>query len=112
NLRATARRNGKGICRVLDTRKFPPSSCADLIRASIPFVKGFYEAGWIAGSSPAMTRSFARHARPCAGHPRLVSSCGKDVDGRDKPGHDARKTHGLCSTPLRVQIQPADARND
>jgi gamma-glutamyl AIG2-like cyclotransferase len=29
-----------------------------------------------------------RHARPCAGHPRLSSRDGKDVDGRDKPGHD------------------------
>jgi peptide/nickel transport system ATP-binding protein len=28
-----------------------------------------------------------RHARPCAGHPRLANS-DKDVDGRDKPGHD------------------------
>src|SRR2546425_1234943 len=28
-----------------------------------------------------------RHARPCAGHPRLSCCCGKDVDGRDKPGH-------------------------
>ncbi len=29
-----------------------------------------------------------RHARPCAGHPRLTSPQGKDVDGRDEPGHD------------------------
>jgi hypothetical protein len=29
-----------------------------------------------------------RHARPCAGHPRLSSRGDKDVDGRDKPGHD------------------------
>jgi len=27
-----------------------------------------------------------RHARPSAGHPRLLSK--QDVDGRDKPGHD------------------------
>src|SRR5216683_1543245 len=32
---------------------------------------------------------FFRHARPCAGHPRLFDCCIKqDVDGRDKPGHD------------------------
>ena len=32
-----------------------------------------------------------RHARPCAGHPRLLGWCIKqDVDGRDKPGHDER----------------------
>jgi hypothetical protein len=30
-----------------------------------------------------------RHARPCAGHPRLDSAqTRKDVDDRDKPGHD------------------------
>jgi hypothetical protein len=28
-----------------------------------------------------------RHARPCAGHPRLPLRK-KGVDGRDKPGHD------------------------
>jgi len=29
------------------------------------------------------------HARPCAGHPRLIHGSDiKDVDGRDKPGHD------------------------
>src|SRR6266702_4682383 len=32
-----------------------------------------------------------RHARPCAGHPRLpVELRKKDVDGRDEPGHDDR----------------------
>ena len=29
-----------------------------------------------------------RHARPCAGHPRLACDRKQDVDGRDKPGHD------------------------
>src|SRR5262249_27485530 len=33
------------------------------------------------------TRTLRRHARPCAGHPRLAASR-KDVDGRAKPGHD------------------------
>jgi hypothetical protein len=33
-------------------------------------------------------RLIRRHARACRGHPRL-SSDRKDVDGRDKPGHDA-----------------------
>src|SRR5213592_4687778 len=33
-----------------------------------------------------------RHARPCAGHPRVVFfTTSKDVDGRDKPGHDGIK---------------------
>src|SRR5258708_33405108 len=31
-----------------------------------------------------------RHARPCAGHPRLSLRGREDVDGRDKPGHDGR----------------------
>ncbi len=32
-----------------------------------------------------------RHARPCAGHPRLCLRHSKDVDGRDKPGHDSKE---------------------
>jgi hypothetical protein len=36
--------------------------------------------------------AFPRHARPCAGHPRLDSvAARKDVDGRDKPGHDKHR---------------------
>jgi hypothetical protein len=37
------------------TRREWYSSCAGLTRASIFFAKCFYEDGWIAGSSPAMT---------------------------------------------------------
>jgi hypothetical protein len=29
-----------------------------------------------------------RHGRARPGHPRLPCCCGKDVDARDKPGHD------------------------
>jgi hypothetical protein len=29
-----------------------------------------------------------RHARACRGHPRL--NCAKDMDGRNKSGHDER----------------------
>src|SRR5262249_36257307 len=32
-----------------------------------------------------------RHARPCAGHPRLLCSK-QDVDGRDKTGHDSGRS--------------------
>jgi hypothetical protein len=49
----------------------------------------------MAGTSPAMTNLEAvrftspRHARLYAGHPRLHDmAANKDVDGRDKPGHD------------------------
>src|SRR5712671_1011379 len=55
---------------------------------------------WMAGTSPAMTpegRAFAataphRHGRARRGHPRLAcgASAKKDVDGRNKSGHDAR----------------------
>src|SRR3981189_1004387 len=31
-----------------------------------------------------------RHARPCAGHPRLDLVTCKDVDGRVRPGHDGK----------------------
>ncbi|HEX6442276.1 MAG TPA: hypothetical protein VF007_08825, partial [Stellaceae bacterium] len=37
----------------------------------------------VPGAIGAMRRASNRHARPCAGHPRL-----KTVDGRVKPGHD------------------------
>jgi hypothetical protein len=38
--------------------------------------------------------SSTRHARPCAGHPRLAAlRVKKDVDGRDKPGHDEKAGH-------------------
>ena len=37
---------------------------------------------------PRQSRPRRRHARPRAGHPRLTS-LKQDVDGRDKPGHDA-----------------------
>ena len=35
------------------------------------------------------SKATSRHARPCAGHPRLGIT--KGVDGRDKPGHDVAK---------------------
>ena len=31
-----------------------------------------------------------RHARARPGHPRLTGRHSKDVDGRDKPGHDGK----------------------
>jgi len=37
--------------------------------------------------APVADESLFRHARPRAGHPRLGNDT-KDVDGRDKPGHD------------------------
>ncbi|HEY7664935.1 MAG TPA: hypothetical protein VH934_17600, partial [Xanthobacteraceae bacterium] len=44
----------------------------------------------------------SRHARPCAGHPRLSSpSKSKDVDGRDKPGHDIELNKAPISYPAR-----------
>ncbi len=45
---------------------------------------------WWSSSAPSSRRNKShRHARPCAGHPRLCGSANReDVDGRDKPGHD------------------------
>jgi pimeloyl-ACP methyl ester carboxylesterase len=40
------------------------------------------------GELPVSTGPASRHARPWAGHPRLALAGTKDVDGRDKPGHD------------------------
>src|SRR3954462_13121364 len=48
--------------------------------------------------------SLLRHARPCAGHPRLPSHA-KDVDGRDKPGHDAKPLQ-----PVGISLVGADAQ--
>jgi ABC-type lipoprotein export system ATPase subunit len=49
-------------------------------------------------------QSLRRHARPCAGHPRL--SCGnKDVDGRHKAGHDDQSTPAIAPAgraPIRL----------
>ena len=49
-----------------------------------------------------------RHARPCAGHPRLAVLQPKDVDGRDKPGHDVdgavqRRTDIVRATQKRTR---------
>src|SRR5262245_12217387 len=42
------------------------------------------------------------HARPCAGHPRLDDANRfKNVDGQDKPGHDAMRTyHSAAVRPV------------
>jgi hypothetical protein len=44
----------------------------------------------------------SRHARPCAGHDGLGPRK-KDVDGRDKPGHDARYRHAELLDGERVE---------
>ena len=40
-------------------------------------------------------QTIARHARACPGHPRLSYAERKDVDGRDKSGHDATDERAL-----------------
>ncbi len=47
---------------------------------------------WLKMQQMGLGNSEARHARPCAGHPRLGCGQKKDVDGRDKPGHDEKGT--------------------
>src|SRR5471032_913135 len=50
---------------------------------------GFFEShGRYCGRDGETALEFYRHARPCAGHPRLSLCSTQDVDGRDKPGHD------------------------
>ena len=71
---------------------------------------GLIDALWNTGSprcSRAMTAGgrgscerIHRHARPCAGHPRLLQTVApQDVDGRDEPGHDAGPSP--CTTSNR-----------
>jgi hypothetical protein len=49
---------------------------------------------FVIASVHVLNRSLRRHARPCAGHPRLSlpSPHKQNVDGRVKPGHDEGKT--------------------
>jgi hypothetical protein len=109
---------------VIGTELAPDVSCADVIRASIEFVKSFCNEGWIAGSSPAMTVAspFTCHARACRGHPCLVSSCGKDVNGRDVsaftrvfgravPGNDGGRCEAERTLPAPIGMQPPGVRN-
>jgi hypothetical protein len=61
-------------------------------------------------SAPPMSFSYLnRHARPCAGHPRLnLPRRYKDVDGRDKPGHDESRSRitlaGACRLPRWIAV--------
>src|SRR6202171_2428360 len=52
-----------------------------------------------------------RHARPCAGHPRLYwRLIVEDVDGRDKPGHDGETSRRLWSIfPRLLQSRHREA---
>src|SRR5436190_12903799 len=48
-----------------------------------------------------------RHARLYAGHPRLGGRDIKDVDGRDKPGHDVKHHRGKNSSSKAVSARGA-----
>jgi hypothetical protein len=48
-----------------------------------------------------LAESSPRHAQPCAGHPCLSSIIVKDVDGRDKPGHDEYYCESFSAICLR-----------
>src|SRR5262245_65081708 len=58
------------------------------------------------GGVMAALSKLTRHARACRGHPRLAFLVkNKDVDGRDKPGHDveSRSQHDIDTMhPLLV----------
>jgi hypothetical protein len=55
----------------------------------------------------AIKNPFLRHARPCAGHPHLYPGSKKDVDGRDKPGHDESVARLPSQRNLGSQAVPA-----
>jgi hypothetical protein len=55
-----------------------------------------------------------RHARPCAGHPRLASFYflfKKDMDGRVKPGHDVER-QCLSYTTANASISTKNSGRD
>jgi hypothetical protein len=52
----------------------------------------------------------ARHARPCAGHPRLLLLKIKNVDGRVKPGHDANQPATSLSRLLSRELKRVQGR--
>jgi len=60
--------------------------------------------------SPSLRANASRHGRIYSGHPRF---CGekKDVDGLDKPGHDALYAKALNSTP-QFLVAPRARRRD
>ena len=63
---------------------------------------------WMAATSAAMTFKRTpglshRHARACRGHPRLYDpATSKDVDGRNKSGHDVETRTGLSHRHARL----------
>src|SRR5688500_9157932 len=60
----------------------------EAMRTRISFSEAILSSPWRPVFQPGRV-PLVRQARPCAGHPRLIfSATSKDVDGRDKPGHD------------------------
>jgi DoxX-like family len=49
-----------------------------------------------------------RHGRACPGHPRLSSNGTKNVDARDKPGHDEEIFAALCRLPSASLVISAE----
>jgi protein ImuB len=76
------------------------------------------ESHWPEFAVTAMPFSSARHARPCAGHPRQAETSffadlaqRRRMDGRDKPGHDAQgllptANSELPARPIRLLQKP------
>ena len=73
------------------------SSCAGLTRASIFFAKSFYEGGWIAESSPAMT---ARPSSPRKRGPTITAGgYGSRLSARFRGRRPGRRSLGPCEAP-------------
>ena len=48
--------------------------------------------------------SLLRHGRACPGHPRLWLPQKKDVDARDKPGHDGGESAAYSAARLAALV--------
>jgi hypothetical protein len=57
------------------------------------------------------TLTLTRHARPCAGYPRLKLLGGEDMDGRDKPGHDGKTGVAFPLTSVTISVTDSESRS-
>src|SRR5580700_8283990 len=79
------------VCRVLSGKVFRVRLRASASECSPILLQGHSQC------LPVASPLTFRHARPCAGHPRLCVRPDEDVDGRDEPGHD---DHSQCRTHI------------
>src|SRR3954454_17152838 len=79
------------------------TSCSE--PSALPLPRGVRTASYT--NAAVIEFSFGlRHARPCAGHPRLWF-IKQVVDGRDKPGHDGEPYKLLAIRSFMISLVPA-----